>query len=680
MATIASSRTGAESALPKPAMNVTHSHPFTCNTCQVAFRSSDLQRSHMHNDWQYVSSTYSDYAIHSIDCYSRYNLKRRVASLPPISSELFTEKVLTAQATSTAAAAKASFEKTCTACQRTYYSQNAYQNHLASQKHKMRISSSQDGLPSTSDDETESVMSSTISLGEPTETAARDGEDVVAEAEFSDVVSGIKNASVEEREHVPRRPSRPHHSSIDDRPEHPLSPTTTKNSASDPSDTSRPSVVVPLSRCLFCNYDSPTLKLNVLHMAKIHGMFIPEQPYLVDLEGLVNYLYVKITELHECLYCGKIKNTTAGVQTHMRDKGHCMIAFESEEEMIDVGQFYDFRSTYSDAGDDDQGSDMEDAGPKTRGGVKVGKKHDDKFKTVISGEDGDEELRDGDENGEGWETDSSFSSLDSENVTAVPIDHTHQYERLSMHRHHSHVDPRPHRTIDGFHSHAHSHHAVFHSDYELHLPTGRTAGHRSLSKYYRQNLHNYPTPAERIERRAIAEAESSSSDSPTEGHAHAGRGGQVASRANGGLGMLGVTDAKKREIRAVEKRERKREQRAKQQYQWGVDKRGNSQKHFRVSTMRVIINSRGLSNHVIGSIATIDSSSPTAIYCLSVASGRNSMGEDLMWYKICSSIRCVWETWLSFVWAVLEWVLLCSVCDSYIYHHRVDPNAHDVQS
>lgn len=28
------------------------SHPFTCNTCQVAFRASELQRAHMQTDWQ----------------------------------------------------------------------------------------------------------------------------------------------------------------------------------------------------------------------------------------------------------------------------------------------------------------------------------------------------------------------------------------------------------------------------------------------------------------------------------------------------------------------------------------------------------------------------------------------------------------------------------------------------
>jgi pre-60S factor REI1 len=46
----------------------------------------------------------------------RYNLKRRVASLPPLFSEIFTEKVLANKATAAATAAKASFEKLCTLC------------------------------------------------------------------------------------------------------------------------------------------------------------------------------------------------------------------------------------------------------------------------------------------------------------------------------------------------------------------------------------------------------------------------------------------------------------------------------------------------------------------------------------------------------------------------------------
>ena len=422
-------------------------------------------------------------------------------------------------------------------------------------------------------------MSSTFSLGEPISLVSTEIVDTNAEAESSEVVNGIKKSSLNESEAVSSRPSRPHHSSNQDHAEPRTPSTATTNQPTGPKTTA--SEDVPMNRCMFCNYDSPSFKLSVMHMSKFHGMFIPEQPYLVDLEGLIRYLYGKIIQLYECLYCHKFKSSMSGIQTHMRDKGHCMIAFDSEEEMVEVGQFYDFSSTYS---DDEEASsedgDMEGVNP-TSDGAKLGSNCSKAIKTVISSSKGDQEMGDGDENAEGWETDSSASSLDSENLTAIPLDNTHAYERLSLHRHHSHTDPRPHRTVDGFHSHAHSHHAVFHSDYELHLPSGRTAGHRALSRYYRQNLHNYPTATERTENRMIEGVASNTNpnnDMVTDGES---RGRQLTTRGHGGIGMLGVTEAKKREVRAVEKREQKREQRNLQQYQWGVNKRGNAQKHFR---------------------------------------------------------------------------------------------------
>lgn len=45
MATIGGSRAA-------PAQDIASSHPYTCNTCQVAFRNSDLQKGHMRSDWQ----------------------------------------------------------------------------------------------------------------------------------------------------------------------------------------------------------------------------------------------------------------------------------------------------------------------------------------------------------------------------------------------------------------------------------------------------------------------------------------------------------------------------------------------------------------------------------------------------------------------------------------------------
>jgi pre-60S factor REI1 len=455
-------------------------------------------------------------------------------------------------------------------CVRTYFSENAYQNHLGSQKHKAKLAAVGD----QHDDETSSVMSSTFSLGEPTATneATEDEIDSEAEEEFNEVVEGIKKTNLKDVIPATRRPSRPHHSAdVAEETESVATASSVTATGETPS----------LKRCLFCNYDSPSVPLNAAHMERIHGMFIPEKTYLVDLDGLIGSLNEKIYEYHECLYCGKLKPSVFGLQTHMRDKGHCKIPFFTEEEQVEIGEFYDFTSTYSDV---EEESDSEDAlpGEKKSGGVKLGGNRQAK----TTGEDGDEEMEEGD----GWETDSSASSLDSADLTAVPLDdRSEQYEKLSQHRHHSHDDPRPHRNKDGFHSHAHKHgHAVFYSDYELHLPSGRTAGHRSLNKYYRQNLHSHPSPAEREERLAIEAAASSDSEEDEQDERVARRnererGRALTSRANGGLGMVGVTDEKRKEVQQAEKRSRKVEERERRKFQWGNNKQSNSQKHFRVS-------------------------------------------------------------------------------------------------
>ena len=100
--------------------DLAQTHPYTCNSCAVAFRNSDAQRNHMRSDWH------------------RYNLKRKVAELPPVSQEDYNEKVLTAQAAAKATADGATFSKLCEICQKNYFSENAYRNHVASQKHKLR--------------------------------------------------------------------------------------------------------------------------------------------------------------------------------------------------------------------------------------------------------------------------------------------------------------------------------------------------------------------------------------------------------------------------------------------------------------------------------------------------------------------------------------------------------------
>jgi pre-60S factor REI1 len=571
-------------------------------------------------------------------------LKRRVASLPPLSSEVFAEKVVHAQATSSAAAARASFERVCDVCQRTYYSENAFQNHTGSQKHRLRLAALEANAGAANNNETGSIVSSTISFGNPvgpaTADSVREESDSEAEAEFTEVVNAMRQASVTDAEPVLRRPTRPHHSAELERAEHPISPekpassTAASDRVTSPmAATAKPAAAAAVAAtstppellsCLFCNYNSPSLPLNVLHMDKIHGMFIPEQQYLVDLAGLVRHLHQKIFELHQCLFCEKAKGTSSGVQTHMRDKGHCMIAFDTEEQMLEIGQFYDFRSTYSDGDDDDHDDDDDDEnqGVEVDGDASHGKAAASAATNGARTADGNGNGKgneDADADADGWETDTSASSLDSADLTAVPLDHRHRYKQLAKHLHHSPHDPRPHHAADGWHSHAHNHPYAVYYDYELHLPSGRAVGHRSLARYYRQNLRHHPGPqassaaaeasplrarralrdgnddelgdttdgahASTAERERVADG--SGDDNADDDGTAVSRGRQVATRtvARGELGMAGVTDAKRREVAAREARERRQEQRDRARYQWAVERRSNHQKHFRVKCL-----------------------------------------------------------------------------------------------
>ena len=469
---------------------------------------------------------------------------------------------------------------------------------MASQRHRANVQKAS----ITGVDEASSVTSSAFSLGEPINQRPTKGADAGANITALNISNLAGNTAAVGQKDGASTPKAPSEEDIDE-----------DSSKS----TSRPS---SLMACLFCNYVSPTMPLNICHMSKFHGMFIPEKDYLADTEGLLQHLSDKIWVLHECLYCGKAKRTTVGAQTHMKDRGHCMIAFSTEDEMLDVGQFYDFRSTYSGHDDgseleddeDDEGQD-ESQPSRRNAGVKLGALREGTV-TVENGSGG------GNDDDDGWESDSSLSSVPTEEITAVPIsDHTHRYKMLSLHRHHSHSDPRPHRNLDGWHSHAHHQpHAVYHDDYELHLPSGRIAGHRSLAKYFRQNLHNYPSVAERREQMRITAAASAagnagfSSDdalesfSPPSSSAPATRGRQMAvSRADGGLGMIGVSDARKREVAALEKKNLQQAQRMQTKYQWGNDKRGNFQKHFRVSSLDFLF-SFLLTNGRVGSSVAID--------------------------------------------------------------------------
>lgn len=72
-------------------------------------------------------------------------------------------------------------------------------------------------------------------------------------------------------------------------------------------------------RCLFCNLVSIDFDANLKHMTVVHGFFLPDIEYLEDAPGLVIYLAEKIEDCI-CLYCngrGKEYKSQNAVRKHM---------------------------------------------------------------------------------------------------------------------------------------------------------------------------------------------------------------------------------------------------------------------------------------------------------------------------------------------------------------------------
>lgn len=91
---------------------------YTCISCRVAFSDGEVQRAHYKTDWH------------------RYNLKRKVADMPPVTAENFQERVLAQRAAAEQRLNDTSVAEGCATCNKKFSSANAYQNHLQSHKHQ----------------------------------------------------------------------------------------------------------------------------------------------------------------------------------------------------------------------------------------------------------------------------------------------------------------------------------------------------------------------------------------------------------------------------------------------------------------------------------------------------------------------------------------------------------------
>ncbi len=111
----------------------------------------------------------------SIDQDSVYNLKRRIASLPPISEEVFENQVLTLEAGNDENETTPQFRQVCAACEQQYTNRKAWNAHLKSRNHTQKITKLDSKGPILSDDgpSTSVPLSNTHDENEPEDEAEK---------------------------------------------------------------------------------------------------------------------------------------------------------------------------------------------------------------------------------------------------------------------------------------------------------------------------------------------------------------------------------------------------------------------------------------------------------------------------------------------------------------------------
>ncbi|KAB5579823.1 hypothetical protein PHYPO_G00199360 [Pangasianodon hypophthalmus] len=343
---------------------------YTCISCRVQFTDADVQRAHYKTDWH------------------RYNLKRKVANMPPVTAENFQERVLAQRAAAEQQLADTHSLATCTTCNKKFSSANAYNNHLQSHKHlqaekkaiavaqeavqRMNEKNLEKGAELDKDAQNEAIQKAmreglrqkqryAHSEATPTERQGRKRLDKAPRLEWFER-QAKKIATEEEEEEEEDAADEEEWEDFDeddDDDDDEMEADEEEQMAEDSVATPTPSPgSIPVTDCLFCSHHSHSLSKNVAHMTKEHSFFIPDIEYLVDLRGLLAYLGEKVGFGKVCLWCnekGKSFYSTEAVQAHMNDKSHCKL-YTDGDAALEFADFYDFRSSYPDAHD---GTDVE---------------------------------------------------------------------------------------------------------------------------------------------------------------------------------------------------------------------------------------------------------------------------------------------------------------------------------
>jgi len=271
---------------------------FTCISCRVEFKDAHFQREHYKSDWH------------------RYNLKRKVVELPPLSAVRFQERVLEQRSIVAKQEALRGAPSYCECCRKKFNSVKAFENHQQSYKHQENLLNQSRRVKSSKNNADEPT-----SKKEAVKKIENEGtEDIEDDEDYEDIEDDEDDENVE---------------------------AVSSDEWEDEEDG------IPIDECLFCQHKSRSCKDNLSHMSSVHSFFIPDAAFVIDIEGLVTYLGKRVGQGHMCMWCGHLGRqfpSPEAVQKHMLDKGHCRM-FHEGEVLLEYSDFYDYSSSYPDEGD-----------------------------------------------------------------------------------------------------------------------------------------------------------------------------------------------------------------------------------------------------------------------------------------------------------------------------------------
>ncbi|XP_003942957.3 cytoplasmic 60S subunit biogenesis factor ZNF622 [Saimiri boliviensis] len=352
---------------------------YSCITCRVAFCDADMHRAHYKTDWH------------------RYNLRRKVAGMAPVTAEGFQERVRAQRAV--AEEESKGSATYCTVCSKKFASLNAYENHLKSRRHaelekkavqavnrkvqRMNAKNLEKGLGADGVDKDAMNAAIQQAIKAQPSTSPKKAPPAPAEEATSDVAVGTGGRRTHDRDPSEKPPrlqwfeqqakklakqqeedSEEEEEDLDEddwedidsdkelecEDTEAMDDAAEQDAEEEEAGEKPPLGAIPITDCLFCSHHSSSLVKNVAHMTKVHSFFIPDIEYLSDIKGLIMYLGEKVGVGKICLWCnekGKSFYSTEAVQAHMNDKSHCKL-FTDGDAALEFADFYDFRSSYPD--------------------------------------------------------------------------------------------------------------------------------------------------------------------------------------------------------------------------------------------------------------------------------------------------------------------------------------------